>query len=224
LDCFSLEKKRKIKLGYKMKFTKTIKLSVVVVMVLANIAFAEGELSPVTIYEIKAELKAIEVPLEPVVVKTIATPLNKTEGVKKKSPWYVGAGLVVGELKWRDREDETYGFMARIGCNFSQYVGVEARGIRTNWDDEGGKIKHLGAFVKPQYPISEELNLYALAGYAKTSVGTKRNFSDTGLAYGVGLDYALNEDFGLFVDYEQLLHDAGEYDLYAFSLGASYGF
>jgi opacity protein-like surface antigen len=161
--------------------------------------------------------------LEPVVVKTITTP-NTVEEVKTKSPWYVGAGLVVGEVKWRDREDETYGVMAKVGYDFSEYLGVEARGLRTNWEYEGGKIKHLGAFVKPQYPISEELNLYALAGYAKTSVGTERNFSDTGLAYGAGLDYALNEDFGLFVDYERLLHDAGEYDLYAFSLGVSYNF
>jgi opacity protein-like surface antigen len=207
-----------------MKFTKTIKLSAVAVMALGNLAFAEGDLSPVSVYATQDEVKAIEVPLELVVVKTIATPLNKTEEVKKKSPWYVVAGVVVGEVKWRDREDETYGFMAKVGYDFSPYVGVEARGIRTNWDYDGGKIKHLGAFVKPQYPINDKFNLYALAGYAKTSVGTERNFSDTGLAYGAGLDYELNEDFELFIDYERLLHDAGEYDLYAFSLGVSYNF
>lgn len=207
-----------------MKFLKTIKLLAVAVMALGNIALAGGELSAVTLYETQDEVKAIQVPLELVVVKTVATPSKKAEEVKEKSPWYVGAGLVIGEVKWRNREDETYGFIAKVGYDFSPYVGVEARGIRTNWEYEGGKIKHLGAFVKPQYPINEEFNLYALAGYAKTSIGTQRNFSDTGLAYGAGLDYELNEDFGLFVDYERLLHDAGEYDLYAFSLGVSYEF
>ena len=113
--------------------------------------------------------------------------------------------------------------MAKIGYDFSEYLGVEARAIRTNWEYEGGKLKHAGIFVKPMYLIDEDITLYGLVGYAKTSMGTKRNFSDTGLAYGVGIDYALNEDFGLFVDYEHLLHDA-PYDFDALSVGASYRF
>jgi len=73
--------------------------------------------------------------------------------------------------------------MAKIGYDFSEYLGVEARAIRTNWEYEGGKLKHAGIFVKPMYLIDEDITLYGLVGYAKTSMGTKRNFSDTGLAW-----------------------------------------
>lgn len=208
-----------------MKITKTIKLSAVAVMALGNIVFAGGDISPVTAHELSDELKSAQIipePVKEVVIPPIAPKI--VEEVKEDSPWYAGAGLVAGQAKASDCEDKTYGIMAKIGYDFSEYLGVEARGFQTNWDYEGGKLKHLGAFLKPMYPINEEITLYGLAGYAKTSMGTKRSFSDTGLAYGVGIDYALNEDFGLFVDYERLLHDAGVYDLDALSFGVSYGF
>ena len=192
-------------------------------MALATQSYAGGELLPITEFEVndaQEAIKAVEV------VKVPMAPKNAPviAPVVEKKPWYVGAGLVGGRVKSTDCEDITYGFMAKIGYDFSDYVGVEARGLRTNWDYEGGKLKHLGAFVKPQYPISKDLNLYGLVGYAKTSFGTKRNFSDTGLAYGAGVDYSVSDDFGLFVDYERLLHDAGVYDLDALALGVSYNF
>lgn len=210
---------------------KKITLSIATVMTLTSTALAGGDFSTVTVYETADEVEAIEVFVEPVkvvapVIAAVAVVPPKVVApvLKKNIPWYVGAGLTAGQAKASDSEDKTYGFMAKAGYDFSDYVGVEARGLKTNWDYEGGKLKHLGAFLKPMYPVNEELTLYALAGYAKTSMGRTRSFSDTGLAYGVGVDYALNEDFGLFVDYERLLHDAGVYDLDALSLGVSYGF
>jgi len=203
---------------------KLLKISTIAVMAFATQSYAGGELLPVTEFEVndvQEAIKAVEVVKVPMAPKKapVVVPV-----VKEKQPWYVGAGLVAGRAKASDCEDITYGFMAKIGYDFSEYVGVEARGLKTNWDYEGGKLKHLGAFVKPQYPISDDLNLYALVGYANTSMGDKRIFSDTGLAYGAGVDYALSENFGLFVDYERLLHDAGVYDLDALALGVSYNF
>lgn len=201
-----------------------IKLSIVTVVTLSSTAFGGGDFSVVTPYETTDEVKATQVMVEPVEEKVIASPKAVVVPVKKASPWYVGAGLMAARAKASNCEDITYGFMAKVGYDFSDYVGVEVRGARTNWDYEGGKIKHLGAFLKPQYPVSDELSLYGLAGYAKTSLGTKRNFSDSGLAYGIGLDYKLNEEFSLFSDYERLLNDAGIYDLDSLTLGISYKF
>ena len=210
-----------------MRITNKVKLSLVAVMALGNMAFAGGDISPVTLYEVMDEVKAAEVKVENVVKKipkkVIVAPKKVEEKVEEVSPWYAGAGLTAGRAKSTNCEDITYGFMAKIGYDFSEYVGVEARGLRTNWEYEGGKLKHLGAFLKPMYPLNEEITFYGLAGYAKTSMGNQRSFSDTGLAYGAGVDYALNEDFGLFVDYERLLHDA-PYDFDALSFGVSYGF
>ncbi len=206
-----------------MKFIKKMKLSTVAVIALGNIAFAGGEFSPVSEYEVKDEIKAAEVKVEKVVEKKM-TSSKKGEEVKEKSPWYVGVGLASGQVQLGSREDKTYGPMAKVGYELSKYLSAEVRGFRTNWDYEGGKIKHYGAFLKPQYPINEELNFYGLVGYAKTSLENQRIFSDTGLAYGAGLEYAMSEKYSLFIDYERLLHDAGVYDLDALTLGLSYGF
>jgi len=200
-----------------------IKLSVMTLVALSSVSFAGGDFSPVTVYDTMDEVKAAEVIVEPVEEKVVVVP-PVVVPVTKDTSWYVGAGLTAGQAKASDCEDKTYGFMAKVGYDFSEYIAVEARGLRTNWDYEGGKLKHLGAFLKPQYPVNDEVSLYVLAGYAKTSMGSKRSFSDSGLAYGAGVNYALNEDFGLFVDYERLLHDAGVYDLDALSAGISYQF
>lgn len=182
-----------------MKIINTIKLSLVAIGTLGEIAIAGGNFSPVTPYEISDELKEV-------------------------SPWYVGGGLVADFAVASDHREYTHGFMAKAGYDFSESLGVEVRGSKTNWDYEDGKLKHLGAFIKPMYGLNEETTLYGLVGYAKTSMQGLRPFSKTGLAYGVGVDYALNEDFGLFFDYERLLHDGGVYDLDALSFGVSYGF
>ena len=175
--------------------------------------------------EVEPEIKEVileDPKIKKRVEKKPATPLKKVL-VDKSTPWYAGAGLASGRAKNTYCEDITYGVMAKAGYDFNKYVGVEARGLRTNWEYEGGKLKHLGAFLKPQYPINKAFNLYGLAGYAKTSMGNKRYFSDTGFAYGIGLDYAMNEELGLFVDYEHLL-DTDAYDLDALSFGVSYNF
>lgn len=172
-----------------------MKLTVLALIALGNIALAGGDLSP-----------------------------SAQQEIKKDSLWSVGVGLVAGQVHSNNCEDKTYGLIAKVDYDFSTYIGVEARAFKTNWEYEGGKLEHLGLFMKPQYQVNKEFNLYALAGYGKTSFGNKRNFSDTGLAYGIGGDYVLNEEFSLFADYERLLHDAGDYDLDALSFGVSYEF
>jgi len=156
-------------------------------------------------------------------VATAEEKSSTVDRVKNNTAWYVAGGLSSGRAASNNCEDITYGVMAKIGYDFSEYLGVEARAISTNWEYEGGKLKHAGIFVKPMYFVDEDIALYGLVGYAETSMGTKRNFSDTGFAYGAGVAYALNEDFGLFVDYEHLLYDA-PYDFDALSVGASYRF
>lgn len=199
---------------------KTIKLSLLVMATLSSQSFAGGEFLPVSVYE----TEKVDVPIEIVKPKVIETVIKEVDPiVPKQLDWYAGVGFVAGQAKASNCEDKTYGVMARLGYEFSEYVGVEVRGFRTNWDYEGGKLKHVGAFLKPQYPVSKAFNVYGLAGYAKTAMGTKRSFSDTGLAYGFGLDYTLTNNLSIFTDYERLNHDA-PYDLDALSLGIDFSF
>jgi len=140
-----------------------------------------------------------------------------------KTPWYAGAGLTTAVASDTNCEDITYGVTAHVGYEFSKNVAVELRGIRTNWDYEGGKVKHLGLFVKPSYPMVKDVNLYGLLGYAKTTLSSKRRVDETGIAYGIGAEYALGE-YDLFVDYEHLVQKSDIPTLDAFSMGVSYNF
>ena len=76
--------------------------------------------------------------------------------------------------------------------------------------------------IKASYPITNDFNIYALAGLSITQSklnGTARRFSadgsyediiyedsstDNGFSYGVGVNYQLNKHFSLFIDYQML--------------------
>jgi len=156
------------------------------------------------------------------------------------SPWYIGVGVVAAKFHacgdGCDYEDLTYGAMLRGGYEFNQYFGLEARVIRTFLDKGpfgGVPLQHIGLYVKPQYPISEQINLYGLLGYGYTENlgnGARLGYfdNDHGLSVGIGLEYDLSDRDGdfeknknydrtfdgyadqgrrwsLFVDYQRLL-------------------
>lgn len=144
-------------------------------------------------------------------------------------------------------EDYTYGVMLRVGNDFNPYFGVELRAATTWMEDEGAKVKsHIGIFAKPQYHVTQDLNIYALAGYACTEIGDNAlvAFKDSGFSWGVGLEYDLFDDkqengiyarnfdgqgdqekgWGLFVDYQQLIEKDGRPDLHAITVGITYDF
>jgi len=198
---------------------KAFKVSIVTMMALSSLSYAGGDLRPITEFEMNDSMeavKAVEVEL-PKVVAPI---------VKEDAPWYVGLGLTAGEVDNGNCQDKTYGLMAKAGYDFNEYVGVEVRGLKTNWDYEGAKIEHIGAFLKPQYPITEDINLYGLLGYAKTQVEKRYVLDENGLAFGAGIDYDFGsaDAFSIFADYERLLQKSNMPDLDALSLGLAYKF
>ncbi len=177
------------------------------------------------------------------------------------SPWYLGAGIVWAKLSGCDLqpgceyEDVTYGGMVRGGYDYNQYIGVEARYIRTFLEEgpEGGTpLAHAGIFLKPQYPVSERVNLYGLLGYGYTENlgnGARLNYfdSDWGFSAGAGIEYDLSDREGdriengdydrafdgyadqgkgwsVFLDYQRLLIDSDKPDMDAISLGLRYDF
>jgi OOP family OmpA-OmpF porin len=211
---------------------------------------AGGDLTPVTPYEeedIKAaEVVPVTIPTEPAV--QVAPVLAPAE----VSPFYVGLGLVAARYDAKCAstvigctKDDTGGVLLRGGYDFNKYLGLEARAMVTSYQSDGGKIQHVGAFVKPMYPVTDEVNLYALGGLAKTTtVGSMRKTDVTGLAFGGGVEYDLSDDkkkdakydrefdgqadqekgFGVFADYERLYYKSGSPDLDAVSVGLTYDF
>ena len=175
------------------------------------------------------------------------------------SPWYLGLGLVAAKFHSCgdncDYEDVTYGAMLRGGYDFNQYFGVEARGIKTFLDEGpfgGVPLQHIGIYTKPQYPLSEQVNIYGLLGYGYTENlgnGGRLNYfdNDHGFSAGLGLEYDLSDKDGdledkanydrtfdgyadqgigwtLFADYQRLLIKSGVPDMDVLSFGLRYDF
>lgn len=193
-------------------------------------------------------------------VSAAAVPVIPIE-VIDPSPWYLGAGIVWAKLSGCDLqpgctyEDVTYGAMVRGGYEYNQYVGIEARYLRTFLDEGphgGTPLAHAGLFLKPQYPVSERVNLYGLLGYGYTENlgnGARLDYfdSDWGFSAGAGIEYDLSDREGdriengnydrpfdgyadqgkgwsLFLDYQRLLIDSDVPDMDAVSLGLRYDF
>jgi OOP family OmpA-OmpF porin len=189
-----------------------------------------------------------------------ASPVAPIETVHP-SPWYLGAGIVWAKLSGCDinptceYEDVTYGAMLRGGYEYNQYLGIEARYIRTFLDEGpygGTPLAHMGLFLKPQYPVSERVNLYGLLGYGYTENlgnGARLDYfnNDWGFSAGLGMEYDLSgregdreentlydrefdgygdqgKGWSLFLDYQRLLIKSDVPDMDAVSLGLRYDF
>lgn len=234
---------------------KNIKLSLIALMAIGNLVYAGGDFAPVTPYETEDVAVADEVVEEaPVVVKEAVVPPPAPKPIKNIDPngFYAGLGIATAQYKTncdatcaKSGKDKTVGVMARVGYDFNQYIGLEARGLRTDWKDNGGKVQHAGIFVKPMLPIGDATNLYGLVGMAKTTTkGTLQRTNAESLALGAGVEVDLTQDnpkegrygrafdgkgdqeqgVGLFVDYEKMVVKSGAPDLDAVSAGVTYDF
>jgi len=193
-------------------------------------------------------------------VTPVDAPIATIPEVANPSPWYLGAGLVMAKLHGCDLvncsyEDVTYGGMLRGGYEVNQYFGVEARGIYTFLDKGpfgGTPLEHIGLYAKPQYPLSERTNVYALLGYGYTKNlgnGNRLHYFDNGSGFsaGVGFEVDLSDKDGdfeknanydrefdgyadqgkgwsLFADYQRLLIKSDVPDMDVISLGLRYDF
>ncbi len=180
---------------------KNILISLIALAAITTSGYAGGDISPVV----------------------LPVPVDEQN---EPSPFYVGAGLIWGEYSGCPRgdgckyEDVTYGAMARAGYDWNQYIGIEARYLKTFWDEDslgGQKLEHFGIFAKPMYPISEDFTVYGLAGYGWTETSTGGNkllptVNDNGFSAGVGIEYDLSDRDG---DREENMQYDREFDGYA---------
>lgn len=245
---------------------KIVNISLMSILTMSSFVFAGGDIIPSVF-----EDEVVDVPIEPVApivvppvspVPKVVTPVVVRPAVIPIVPpkeiavngLYVALGLTVARfnsdctcsnVNSGTSVDKTVGFIGRVGYDFNQYVGVEARGIQTPWQSNGGEIKHIGAFLKPMYPVSKDVNVYALGGYAKTTTPKDlRRVDAKTFAWGGGLEYDLGSDiakkglynrafdgygnqengFGLFADYERLVQKSGSPDLDTLNFGLTYDF
>jgi len=183
------------------------------------------EVPPKEVQEVKNE--AVVPPKE--VTPPPVAPVATTSGA------YVGLGGVVARYDTNcdcttsdtSGTDKTAGVMAKVGYDVNKYIGIEARGATTMIKDDGGKMTHYGVYAKPMLPLSDKIKAYGLVGYGKTKTdGHLREADVSGLAWGVGVDYAVTDKVSAFIDYQKLINksDSDAPKLDTVSVGANYNF
>ena len=210
--------------------------SIVAIAALSGMSFAGG-----MIMEPAYENEVVEIPVEPVVVPKKETAVVVVKEIPKPKPvvvekpaepsgLYIAGGLTDVAVRQNGRinlfgtertQDKQIGFTGKLGYDFMDYLGAELRGTYGIAKDNGNKFKQIGAYLKPNYNITDEINLYGLLGASKTNVGIG---SDTGFSYGAGLDYGISDKVSVFTDVVIYLKKSKTAAQWGLTLGAAYQF
>lgn len=173
-------------------------------------------------------------------------------------PVYIGLGAIAAFANrdgcacsnGADMKDRRFGGIIRAGWDFNQYLGLEARALKSFGNDTFSTTEHYGLYLKPQYHFIDQMNIYGLLGYGHTSVdytnGIKSSHNPkNGFSYGIGFEYDLGSDssqgnyerdfdgqgdqehgWGIWVDAQHLLNNAGKFhtDSNVVTAGITYDF
>ena len=175
---------------------KKIVLSVVTVVAMSSVSFAGGDIEPV----------------EPMMEETPVVMAGLSGG-------YVGLGLSAAatgndSLSFFSEEtgqERAGDIVLQAGYEFNPYVAVEARYSTSVMSVDSVERDVWGIYVKPQYPVGEGMNIYALLGYGGMTLdgkdGANVDLDDTGFQWGIGLSYDMTHNVALFVDYVNAAND-----------------
>jgi opacity protein-like surface antigen len=222
-----------------MKLTK----SIIAIIALSSMSFAGGD-----IIEPVFEQETVVVPVEPVVVPTPA-PAPAPAPVVKAAPvvvapvvaealgLYIAGGITDVATRSDDRsnlfsdelnQDRQVGLTARLGYDFMDNLGAELRGtVGVSEENEGmDSFQQIGAYLKPNYDITEELNLYGLVGASSANLADPKDMgsNETGLSYGLGLDYSVTDTVSVFTDVLNYMKKSDTNSLWGLTVGAGYQF
>jgi opacity protein-like surface antigen len=203
---------------------KKIVSSIALLAVASNVLIAGGDFEVVE--------PSINIPEKEVVV---------IEDEVKYAGFYAGGAL--NHMRMSEAVTSSgYGITLIGGYYFNQYIGLEARYMRTLSDldidssrpivTKNDTLENVGLYVKPMYSITTGLAFYGLAGYGQsTYCNASGDYSENGFQWGLGAKYELANGVGLFVDYLDI-YDDDNYDglnvqdvqFSATTVGATYTF
>lgn len=122
--------------------------------------------------------------------------------------------------------DDTSGFVVQSGFKINEYIAIEGR----YWNGDNN-LDAWGLYAKPMYPVNQAFNVYGLLGYGNAGTQpdeyTNISLDDSSLQWGLGAEYAFNENFSVFIDYVELYNDEIinlEWSLDAVNVGVAYQF
>jgi len=230
-----------------------LKSSIVAIAALSSMSFAGGDIGGATTFEntdyVEAEVQAVEpaapaeVAKEVVVKKEVKKEEPKKPVSSKAGPFYMGAAWslmatrlddrvnIMGEEDFQDRQT---GITLVAGYDFMDYLGAELRAaIAVSGADTGNDdMQQFGLYLKPQYPVTPEMNVYGLLGYSMINMsddwnGVNNVFDgdNDGISFGLGLDYGVTENISVFTDYVNYLRNyGGTNSQWGANLGLKYNF
>jgi len=190
---------------------KKFTLSIVAIMAMGTFAIAGGDIAPVE---------------EPVV--------EVVEPVLDDSGFYIGGGYSYMNMNIEGSEQlntvfhppvigETditgHSLTVLAGYNFNKYIALEGRYTLSLGDldvdnaigesDLDADMSNLALYLKPMYPVTEAFNVYALLGYGQVTLDNGTEYTENGFQWGIGANYDVNDNVGVFVDYTRLYDDKG---------------
>ena len=179
-----------------------MKKTILALSTLSVFACAGGDLTPA---------------VEPEVVVPVVLDEENTGGL------YASLGIVYSRvyatnsawLRRVDTQDQVIAVSGSLGYEFNKYLAAEGRITKSFYQQDYADLTAYSLFLKPQYPISEKMDIYALLGYGLVQVkGTTRGtvaatpgasiLNQSGFQWGLGLSYVLNDKLDIFMDYTRL--------------------
>ena len=160
--------------------------------------------------------------------------LIASTGVLADAGWYVGGSYaqldtdVAGVVEF-----DLAALVFNVGYKINDYVAVESRlGTGIADDDILGidlELDYLwGLYTKIGIPTGTGFYPYAVLGYTKAELelsafGMTESESDSDISYGIGADFGVNENLGIFVEYMNW-YDDEDIEITGFNIGLNYKF
>ncbi len=162
-----------------------------------------------------------------VVAKNVCTAVIVASGIAtnpviaKESYWGLDLGLYeidVGAEFDVKQLQVTYGQQTDWKLIGDKPLTLEYRGS-LGVDDDGVKLNyHLGAYLRQEFSVSGNIRPYGLLGLAHAKASADRLGSDTetGLSYGLGVQYELSN--GYILNFEYVLEFVDDVDGFSFGI------
>lgn len=138
---------------------------------------------------------------------------------------YLGIGPSMYSINYSDPgvniNQSNPGFMLKYGSDFNEYMGFEFRlGMSLKGETTVGASKvefdtfFYSILLKPQYPLTQELKVYALAGMTSFTLNRKQTTtagtvllndkaSKLSASYGAGTEFKFKENMSISADWIQ---------------------
>lgn len=151
-------------------------------------------------------------------VSPVVEPVTVIPAVSQ-SAFYVGLGISAVSnreasldfFEVTNGQDRTGDITLLAGYEFNPYIAIEGRYMDSIIEEDILDRISWGIYAKPQYPITQSINLYALLGYGGYEADGTSTYSidvdETGFQWGLGANYELTHRISIFADYLNITND-----------------